>query len=66
MEKPKPDTPRSRQLHDAGFTSMADALACTKAVGDDLEAGRIDASEANRINDAVGRWRRAHGRKGGR
>jgi hypothetical protein len=41
-------------------------LACTHAVGADLEAGRIDASEANRITDAIGRWRRAHARKGGR
>lgn len=59
-------TPRSRKLHEAGFTSLAQATACTDAVMADLEAGRIDATEANRINNAVGQWRRAHTRKGGR
>lgn len=58
--------PRSRRLHEAGFSSLAQASACTEAVMADLEAGRIDATEANRINNAVGQWRRAHTRKGGR
>jgi hypothetical protein len=64
VEKSKSqETPRSRQLHDAGFKSLAEAAACTRAVDSDLEAGRIDASEANRISDAIGRWRRAFARK---
>jgi hypothetical protein len=71
--KPKADpkakktvVPRSRRLHEAGFTTLAQATACTEAVMADLEAGRIDATEANRITNAVGQWRRLHTRKGGR
>jgi hypothetical protein len=58
--------PLSRSLFEAGFTSMAEAIKCTAAVDADLEAGRIDASEFNRITAAVGQWRRLHARKGGR
>ena len=62
----KPGVPRSRQIHEAGLKTLADATSCTKAVFEDLEAGLIDATEANRITNAVGQWRRAHTRKGGR
>lgn len=67
-QKPKKATtiPRSRRLHEAGFTTLAQATACSEAVMADLEAGRIDATEANRINSAVGLWRRMHARRGGR
>ncbi|MDX2168630.1 MAG: hypothetical protein SF182_16275 [Deltaproteobacteria bacterium] len=57
---------RSRRLHEAGFANLAEAAACSEAVMADLEAGRIDATEANRINNAVGLWRRIHTSKGGR
>lgn len=57
---------RSRDLHRAGFATLRDADSCAGAVRADLEGGLIGAAEANAINDAVGRWRRAHIRKGGR
>jgi len=57
---------RSRTLHEAGFTNLQEAAACANAVTSDLEEGRIDATEANRINAAVSHWRRAHIRRGGR
>jgi hypothetical protein len=57
---------RSRDLLKAGFASLRDADSCADAVRADLEAGLIGAAEANAINDSVGRWRRAHIRKGGR
>lgn len=58
--------PRSRSLHEAGFTTLAQATECTDAVGADLEEGRIDATEYNRITAAVSQWKRLHGRKGGK
>jgi hypothetical protein len=57
---------RSRDLHKAGFASLREANSCADAVRADLEGGLIGAAEANAINDAVGRWQRAHIRKGGR
>jgi len=56
---------KSRALHEAGFTSLRQAALCSAAVIDDLEAGNIDAAEANYINAAIGQWRRAHIRRGG-
>ena len=62
----KPALPRSRQIHEAGLKTLADATACAAAVFADLEAGLIDATEANRITNAVGQWRRAFTRNAGK
>lgn len=62
-EKKKSALPRSRQIHEAGLKTLADATRCAEAVFADLEAGLIDATEANRITNAVGQWRRAFTRK---
>ena len=56
---------KSRALYKVGFTTLRDAESCANAVIADLEAGRIGAAEANELNDVIGRWRRAHIRKGG-